>query len=72
MVPPDGPNAPGLIGQWLLNQWGVSAVVLLHWTVNLVVLIPIIYAFLAFDIPGALAARFRGETVPVPAAAGTR
>ncbi len=66
VVPPDGPNAPGLVGQWLLGHWGVSAVVLLHWTVNLVVLIPIIYAFFAFDIPGALVARFRGETSPVP------
>jgi hypothetical protein len=39
-------------------------VVLLHWTINLVVLVPIIYAFFAFDIPGALAARLRGEMAP--------
>ncbi len=69
VVPADGPNAPGLVGQWILSQWGVSGVVLLHWTVNLVVLLPIIYAFFAFDIPGALAARFRGEPAPVPAPA---
>jgi hypothetical protein len=41
------------------------AVVLLHFTVNLVVLIPIIYAFFACDVPGALAARLRGEPQPV-------
>jgi hypothetical protein len=65
IVPPDGPNAAGLVGQWLLNAGGPSAVVLLHFTVNLVVLIPIIYAFFACDIPGALAARLRGEPQPV-------
>jgi hypothetical protein len=66
VVPADGPNAPGLVGQWLLSQWGVGAVVLLHWTVNLIVLIPIVYAFFAYDIPGALAARLR--RAPAPAA----
>lgn len=69
VVPPDGPNAPGLIGQWLLSAWGVNALVLLHWTINLVVLIPIIYAFFAYDIPGALAARFKGERAQVHAPA---
>jgi hypothetical protein len=64
VVPPDGPNAAGLVGQWLLSAGGVNAVVLLHWTINLVVLVPIIYAFFAFDIPGALAARLRGEMAP--------
>lgn len=72
VVPPDGPNAPGLVGQWLLSQWGVSAVVLLHWSVNFVVLIPMIYAFFAFDIPGALAARFRGEEASLPGVAEAR
>lgn len=66
VVPPDGPNAAGLVGQWLLNTWGVGAVVLLHWIINFVVLIPIIYAFFAFDVPGALAARVRGHLPPVP------
>ena len=70
VVPPDGPNAPGLVGQWLLGAWGPSAVVLLHWSVNLVVLIPIIYAFFAFDIPGALASRLRGEQALAPSVAG--
>jgi hypothetical protein len=66
VVPPDGPNAAGLLGQWLLNTGGPSAVVLLHFTINLVVLIPIIYAFFAFDIPGALAARLREALQPAP------
>jgi hypothetical protein len=69
VVPPDGPGAPGLIGQWLLSRYGVAAVVLLHWTINLVVLIPFIYGFFAFDIPGALAARFRSAPVQRPATA---
>ena len=72
VVPPDGPNAPGLVGQWLLSQWGVSAVVLLHWSVNFIVLIPIIYAFFAFDFPGALAARLRGERAPTPVPVAAR
>lgn len=69
VVPPDGPNAPGLLGQWLLGMWGPSAVVLLHFIVNFVVLMPIIYAFFAFDIPGALLARIRGQMVPMPVGA---
>jgi hypothetical protein len=69
VVPADGPNAPGLIGQWLLGLYGVNGVVMLHWTVNLAVLIPIIYAFFAFDIPGALIARLRDEPEPVLAGA---
>ncbi len=72
VVPPDGPNAPGLVGQWLLTQWGVSAVVLLHFVVNLAVLLPLVYAFVAFDIPGALGSRLRGEPIRLPAAAGAR
>jgi hypothetical protein len=34
------------------------------------VLIPIIYAFFAFDIPGALASRLRGEQALLPSVAG--
>ncbi len=59
VVPAGGPNAPGLVGQWLFSAWGADALVWLHWGINLVVLIPIIYAFFAFDIPGAVVSRLR-------------
>ena len=62
VIPPDGPNAPGLVGQWILEAWGYGAsVVILHFTVNLIVFLPLVYAWLAYDVPGAIAARLRGE-----------
>jgi hypothetical protein len=68
VVPPDGVNSPGLLGYWLLSEWGSGALVILHFTVNLIVFIPLVYAFFAFDFPGALASRLRGPE-PAPRAA---
>jgi hypothetical protein len=68
VVPAGGPNAPGLIGQGLLNVFGPPGVVVFHWTLNILEMIPIVYAFLAYDVPGALRARLRGER-PLPAGA---
>jgi hypothetical protein len=61
VVPPDGPNAPGLLGYFIHASWGPSGLVVLHFTVNLIVFIPMIYAFFAFDFPGAIRNRLRGE-----------
>ncbi len=61
ILPAGGPNAPGLVGEWLKGPWGVDALVMLHFLVNLLVLIPIVYAFFAFDVPGALKERLWGS-----------
>ena len=64
-----GPNAPGLLGYFLFAKWGASALVLEHFTVNLIVYLPMVYAFFAFDFPGAIASRLRGAPLPVARAA---
>ncbi|KAA3634035.1 MAG: hypothetical protein DWQ08_01100 [Proteobacteria bacterium] len=62
VVPPDGPNAPGLVGHWILVEYGDAAsVILLHFIVNFLVFLPLAYAFFAFDFPGAIADRLRGN-----------
>jgi hypothetical protein len=71
VIPASGPNAPGLVGQFLLNAWGVDALVLLHFTVNLIVLIPIVYAFFAYDVLGALRERLRGTAQTAPGASAS-
>lgn len=70
IVPPDGPNAPGLLGYFLLTNWGTGALVILHFTINLIVFLPLVYAFFAFDFPGALMSRLRGARPVAAAAAG--
>ena len=69
VVPLDGPNAPGLIGYFLLTNWGTGALVVLHFTINLIVFVPLAYAFFAYDVPGALRERFRGAMAPAARAA---
>lgn len=66
VVPAGGPNAPGLIGQGLFNVWKGAGVVWFHWSLNFVEMIPIAYAFFAYDIPGALRHRFAGHARPMP------
>lgn len=66
IVPAGGPNAPGLIGQGLFSMFGGPGVIWFHWSLNFVELIPIAYAFFAYDIPGALLHRLRGSERPEP------
>jgi len=61
VVPAGGPNAPGLIGQGILNVWGAPGVVVFHWSLNFIELIPLVYAFFAYDVPGALRERLQGS-----------
>jgi hypothetical protein len=70
VVPPDGPNAPGLLGWFLLTNWGSGALVILHFTINLIVFVPLVYAFFAYDFPGALRSRLADPGLAAGRSAG--
>ncbi|MHB8606395.1 MAG: hypothetical protein ACYDCK_14195 [Thermoplasmatota archaeon] len=58
-------GTPGLVGYWLVTYAHIpTAVVWLHFWVNLIVLVPLVYAYFAYDVLGALRARFFPATSP--------
>lgn len=52
---------PGFLGYWLVQNVHALGVLWLHFVVNVIILVPMVYAFFVYDVPGALYQRFFGK-----------